>query len=82
MNLHPLEIIILILCLFSLGAIIIFFKRKNLPPNHYELLIKNLNHQKEQDLITLEKGHKEINLLEQEILKCKKELHFRLFDKK
>jgi len=82
MNLHPLEIIILILCLVSLGAVIIFFKRKNQPSNHYELLIKNLNNQKYQDLLTLEKGHKEINFLEQEILKCKKQLHWRLFNKK
>lgn len=81
MTLHPLEIIILILCFFALGAVIIFFKRKSLPSNHYEVLINNLNLQKEKDLKELEKGNKEINKLEQEILICKKQLHMKLFEK-
>lgn len=81
MNLVVLESILLIFCFFGIIAVIVFFKRKNRPSNHYEEVIKNLNIQKEQDLKELAIGNQKINRLEQEILVCKKKLNWHLFDK-
>lgn len=81
MEIIILEIILLILCSFGVGAVIIFFKRKNQSDNYFDVLIKKLNHQMGQDLKELDRGNKEINKLEQEILICKKQLHMKLFEK-
>ena len=81
MNLVVLEVILLILCFLGVVAVIVFFKRKNSPSNRFEEIIMNLNIQKEHDLKRLAIGNQEINRLEQEILKCKKKLNWRLFEK-
>lgn len=53
--------------------IIIILKKENQGID-YDKLLNKLNNQKKLDIQTLEKGNKEIDKLEKEILRCKKEL--------
>lgn len=48
----------------------------------YDRIIRELSENKEKDLKTLDIKNKEINNIEEKILKCKKELGMRLFDEK
>lgn len=81
MEIIILKTILLILCLFGILAVIVFFKRKNSEENNITFLIQKLEHQKSLDLKIIEKRNKEITKLEQEILKCKKKLNMKLFEK-
>lgn len=70
------------LCLISGTVFIIFILRKEDKGLDYNKIIRELNENKEKDLKTLDIKNKEINNIEEKILKCKKELGMRLFDKK
>lgn len=70
------------LCLISGIVFIIFILRKEDKGLDYNKIIRELNENKEKDLKTLDIKNKEINNIEEKILKCKKELGMRLFDKK
>ena len=67
-------------------CIIIFFVRKakykEPDISVYYKLISELNDRKDEDLELIHKRNKEIDKIEEEILKCKKELGFELFKKK
>ena len=69
------------LCLISLLIFIIYVFIKSDNDIDYDKIISDLNKQKEIDLLILDKGNKEINKIENKILKCKKELGIRLFRK-
>lgn len=63
------------------GAFFIFYKRKKVSNNNVDDLINNykLELEKQQDIVNNQ--NKEINLLERKILKCKKKLKMKLFEK-
>lgn len=81
MEITKLQIILFGLCALSGVAIIIFALRKNDKEIDYDRIIRQLNNQKAQDLNILDRRNKEIDKIEEKILKCKKELRMRLFDK-
>lgn len=72
MELTIIEIVLLILCFIGLIAVVIFFLRKNTETYTEEILIKNLEEQKENNLKLLKEGNKEIDKIEKEIAKYKK----------
>lgn len=47
----------------------------------YEKLYQFVEQQEEENLLTLNKGNKEINKIEEQILECKKKLNMKLFRK-
>lgn len=47
----------------------------------YEKLYQFVTQQEEENLLTLNKGNKEINKIEEQILECKKKLNMKLFRK-
>lgn len=77
---NKIEIIFLYLCSVSLVAVFIFFLR--IKQDDYDVIIKRLEEDRENNLRLLEEGNKMINVIEKEILKCKKELNMRLFRNK
>lgn len=81
MEITKLQIILFGLCALSGVAIIIFALRKNDKEIDYDRIIRQLNNQKVQDLNNLDRRNKEINKIEEKILKCKKKLNMKLFDK-
>lgn len=81
MEITKLQIILFGLCALSGVAIIIFALRKNDKEIDYDRIIRQLNNQKVQDLNILDRRNKEINKIEEKILKCKKKLNMKLFDK-
>lgn len=81
MEITKLQIILFGLCALSGVVIIIFALRKNDKEIDYDRIIRQLNNQKVQDLNILDRRNKEINKIEEKILKCKKKLNMKLFDK-
>ncbi|MDO5569761.1 MAG: hypothetical protein Q4G04_06675 [bacterium] len=70
------------LCLVSGIVFLIFILRQEDKGLDYNKIIRELNKNKEKDLKKLNIKNKEINNIEEKILKCKKELGMRLFDEK
>lgn len=74
------EITFLCLCGISLIAILIFVLRSK--QDDYNTIIEKLEKDKTKNLELLKEGNKRINIIEMEILKCKKELNMKLFEYK
>ncbi|MDO5569535.1 MAG: hypothetical protein Q4G04_05465 [bacterium] len=70
------------LCLVAGIVFLIFILRQEDKGLDYDRIIRELNENKENDLKTLDIKNKEINNIEEKILRCKKELGIRLFDEK
>lgn len=60
-------------------ALLIFFWRKKDNGYDYDKIISLMNKQTEKNLDILSKYNKEKNLIEEKILKCKKELNLKLY---
>ena len=82
-GLTSIQIVLLLLCGVGGLVLIIFIlrTRDNDDDYDYDKIISQLNEQQEKDLEKLNAGNKEIDKIESEILKCKKKLGMRLFDK-
>lgn len=81
MEITSLQIILFSLCGIGGIAIIIFALRKNDKGIDYNKIIRQLNERKVQDLNILDSKNREIDKIEEKILKCKKKLNMKLFDK-
>ena len=75
-----LQFMLIGLCMLSGTVFIIFALKSSEDDIDYDKIISELNKQKEQDLETLNKRNKEIDIIERKILNCKKLLHFKLFE--
>ena len=82
-GLTSIQIVLLLLCGVGGLVLIIFIlrTRDNGDDYDYDKIISQLNEQQEKDLEKLNAGNKEIDKVESEILKCKKELGMKLFKK-
>ena len=82
-TLTELEYLLFLFWILSGLCLLIFFIRKarykEPDINEYYKLINQLNDQKDEDLKLLHDRNKEIDKIEEEILKCKKELGLKLF---
>ncbi len=82
-TLTELEYLLFLFWILSGLCVLIFFIRKarykEPDINEYYKLISKLNDQKDEDLKLLHDRNKEIDKIEEEILKCKKELGLKLF---
>ena len=82
-TLTKLEYLLFLFWILSGLCVLIFFIRKarykEPDINEYYKLINQLNDQKDEDLKLLHDRNKEIDKIEEEILKCKKELGLKLF---
>lgn len=74
-----LQFMLIGLCMLSGTVFIIFALKSSEDDIDYDKIISELNKQKEQDLETLNKRNKEIDIIERKILNCKKLLRFKLF---
>lgn len=81
--LKELDYILFLFWILGVICIIIFFirkiKYKEPDISEYYKLISILNDQKDEDLKLLHDRNKEIDKIEEEILKCKKELGIKIF---
>ena len=75
-----LQFMLIGLCMLSGTVFIIFALKSSEDDIDYDKIISELNKQKKQDLETLNKRNKEIDIIERKILNCKKLLHFKLFE--
>lgn len=82
-GLTSIQIVLLGLGGIGILVVIIFLIRVNDKGYDYDRIIRELNEQQEKDLEELNagNGNKEIDKIESEILKCKKKLGMKLFDK-
>lgn len=80
MDLVTTQMILFGLCLLAGIVFLIFLARNNDKGINYDKLIGQLNKQKDIDLNILTEKNKEINQIEEKILKCKKKLKMKLFD--
>lgn len=80
-NVTTLQYIFFGLCGISGIVILIFILRKYEDNIDYNKIINMLNEEQKKDLETLNKGNKKIDKLESEILKYKKKLGMKLFNK-
>jgi len=82
-TLTELEYLLFLFWILSGLCVLIFFIRKarykEPDISEYYRLINELNDQKDDDLKLLHQRNKEIDKIEEEILKCKKELGIKLF---
>lgn len=74
------EITFLCLCSISLIAILIFVLRSK--QDDYKIIIEKLEKDKLKNIELLKEGNKKIDIIEAEILKCKKKLNIKLFKSK
>ena len=74
-----LQFMLIGLCMLSGTVFIIFALKSSEDDIDYDKIISELNKQKKQDLETLNKRNKEIDIIERKILNCKKLLRFKLF---
>jgi len=81
MEITELQVILFALCGLSGIAVLIFALRKNDKGLDYYKIIRELNEQKEKDLNILNIRSKEIDKIEEKMLKCKKKLNMKLFKK-
>lgn len=82
-TLTELDYLLFLFWILSGICVLIFFVRKarykEPDISEYYKLINQLNDQKDDDLKLLHQRNKEIDKIEEEILKCKKELGIKLF---
>ena len=85
-TLTELDYLLFLFWILSGLCVLIFFIRKvrykEPDISEYYRLINQLNDQKDEDLKLLHERNNEIDKIEEEILKCKKELGIKLFKKK
>lgn len=80
-GLTSIQIVLLGLGGIGILVVIIFLIRVNDKGYDYDRILRELNEQQEKDLEELNAGNKKIDKIESEILKCKKKLGMKLFDK-
>lgn len=81
MKSNEMQMLLLILCGLGLIVFIIFILRIKDEGYDYDAIIAKLNEEEQKDLENLKSGNREINEIESKILKCKKELGIKLFNK-
>lgn len=77
-----LEIILFCLCFLGGISILVFLLRKCDDGMDYNRIIRELNEQKAENLDKINKGNKQIDEIEEKILKCKRKLDWKLFKNK